>query len=79
MAGMVFFPMPVETLGGWHEQTVQQVKKMGSALARHTGQEESVAIRHPRPEVSNLLAKGNAALILNRVPTFPLSSIDGLE
>ena len=33
-AGLVFTPMPMETLGGWHEQTVIQVKKLGSALAR---------------------------------------------
>ena len=72
------FPMPVEMLEGWLEQTVQQVKKMGFALARHTGQEESVAIRHLAQRLSVLLAKGNAALILNRVPTFPPSSIDGM-
>ena len=41
------------------------------ALARQTGQEESEAIRH--------LAKGNAALLLNRVPNFPSPDIDGQE
>ena len=30
-AGLVFIPMPVETLGGWHEHTVAQVRKLGSA------------------------------------------------
>ena len=79
LAGLVFFPLPVETLGGWHDQTVQQVKKVGSALARHTGQEEGEAIRHLAQRLSVLLTKGNAALILNRVPTFPPSPIDGLE
>ena len=44
--GMVFIPLPAEALGGWHEQAVLQVWKLGSALARQTGQEESVAIRH---------------------------------
>ena len=34
VTGMGFIPMPVETLGGWHEQTVMQVKRLGSALAR---------------------------------------------
>ena len=78
-AGMAFIPMPVETLGGWHEQTVAQVKKMGSALARQTGQDESEAIRHLAQRLSVLLAKGNAALLLNRTPTFPSSEIDGQE
>ena len=78
-AGMVFKPMPVETLGGWHEECVLQVKKIGSALARQTGQEEGEAIRHLTQRISVLLAKGNAALLLNRVPTFPQPHIDGLE
>lgn len=45
-AGLAFIPMPVETLGGWHDQSVLQVKKIGSALAWHTGQEDSVTINH---------------------------------
>ena len=78
-AGLVFIPMPVETIGGWHEQTVNQVKKLGSALARHTGQEESEAIRHLSQRLSVLLVKGNAALLLNRVPSFPDPDIDGID
>ena len=31
--GMVFIPLPMETLGGWHEQTVLQVKKLAYAQA----------------------------------------------
>ena len=37
--GMVFVPMPWETLGGWHEETVAQVKKLASAQARQTGED----------------------------------------
>ena len=66
--GLAFIPMPVETLGGWHDQSVLQVKKIGSALARHTGQEDSVTINHLFQRLSVLLAKGNAALLLNRIP-----------
>ena len=78
-AGMVFLPLPVETLGGWHDQTVAQVKRLGSALARQTGQDESEAIRHLAQRLAVLLAKGNAALLINRVPTFPSPEIDGQE
>ena len=46
LGGIVFLPLQVETLGGWHSQTVTQIKRLGSALARHTGQEESEAILH---------------------------------
>ena len=34
-AGIVFKPIPFETLGGWGAESVAQVKMMGSALARH--------------------------------------------
>ena len=55
-----------------------KVRKIGSALARHTGQEESEAIRHLGQRLSVLLVKGNSALILNRTPTFPDPEIDGI-
>ena len=74
---MVFIPMPVETLGGWHEMAEQQVKKLGAALARQTGQEEADKVRHLFQRLSVLLVKGNAALFLNRLPSHPSPEIDG--
>ena len=56
-----------------------QVKRLGSALARHTGQEESEAIRHVAQRLAVLLAKGNAALLLNCVPTYPSPDTDGQD
>ena len=77
--GMVFIPMPWETLGGWHDETVAQVKKLASAQARQTGEERSEeVIRHLYQKLSVLLARGNAALLLNRFPTFPSPDIDGV-
>ena len=72
--GIVFVPMPWETLGGWHEQTVEQVKKLASAQARQTGEEQSEATRHLYQKLSVLLARGNAALLLNRFPSFACQS-----
>ena len=79
LEGMVFTPLVAETLGGWHESAVEQVKKLGSALARHTGQEESDKIRHLYQGLAVRLAKGNASLFLNRTPAFPDPEIDGDE
>ena len=76
--GMVFVPMPWETLGGWHEETVAQVKKLASAQARQTGEDRSEAIRHLYQKLSVLLTRGNAALLLNRQPSFPSPDIDGV-
>ena len=44
--GQVFQPVPIEVLGGWHEDGVQVVKRVGQALARSTGQEENEVVRH---------------------------------
>ena len=45
-AGLSFCPLPVDTLGAWSESMVVQVKRMGSALARNRGEDDSVLIRH---------------------------------
>ena len=77
--GLVFLPMPIESLGGWHEQAVEQVKKIGAALARQTGQEEGEAVGHLFQRLSVLLMRGNAALLLNRIPSFPEPQADGIQ
>ena len=78
-AGVAFVPLPFETLGGWHEVTVREVKKIGSALSRHTGSNEGETIKHVIQRISVLLIKGNAALLLNRQPSFPSTSTVGIE
>ena len=44
--GIVFLPLAVESLGAWHKSAIAEVKKLGSSLARHTGEDEATAIRH---------------------------------
>ena len=66
--GINFIPMVAECLGGWHDDAVHQVKKLGGALARNTGQEEQEAQQQLWQKLSTLLMKGNAALFSNRVP-----------
>ena len=70
-AGLAFVPLVVETQGGWEELAEKQIKRLGAALARHTGQEEAEKTRHLFQRLAALLAKGNAALFLNRVPCHP--------
>ena len=41
VAGMVLIPLVVDTLGGWEEQALSQIKRSGAVLARHTGQDEA--------------------------------------
>ena len=43
--GIEFVPIAVESLGAWHETAVAQIVKLGSALARQTGDEESTTVQ----------------------------------
>ena len=78
-AGVTCIPLPFDTLGGWHEVTVREVKKIASAFSRHTGSNEGENIKHVIQRLSVLLIKGNAALLLYHSPTFPFASTVGIE
>ena len=75
-----FLPLVAETFGGWHPSTQREVKKLGSALARHTGQDEAGAVSHLWGRLGNgiLLQRGKAAILGNRVPVLPDPQIDGI-
>ena len=75
--GISFIPLPVESLGGWHKRAVDQLRKLAKAQARSTGKEEDESIRHLFQRLGVLVVKGNAALLLNRIPSFPLPELDG--
>ena len=76
--GIACIPMVAESFGGWHTAAEREVKKLGAALARHTGQEEGQATGHLWGRLGILLQRGNAALLANRVPGPPDAAIDGL-
>lgn len=69
--GIAFLPMVAESLGGWHSAAEREVRKLGAALARHTGQEEGEAISHLWGRLGVLLQRGNAVILGNRVPALP--------
>ena len=69
--GIAFLPLVVESLGGWDERAVREVKKIASALARSTGEEEGETWRRTIIRLSILLMKGNSALLSGRIPTSP--------
>ena len=75
--GIVFTPAPFEVLGGVHEATASLIQRLGQALARASGQEEGTVTRHLFGHMSILLQKGNASLILSRIPNHPPPNIDG--
>ena len=73
-----FFPLPVKTLDGWHQQAIQVVRRLALQLARHTGSLESEVTSHLFERLSILLMKGNAALLLSRSLDFASQEIDGV-
>ena len=79
--GIAFIPVAADTLGGWHKVAVQQVKKLGTVLARQRGEDEQVEVRHLFQRLSLLLMRGNATLLVNRVPEedYVDAEVDGVE
>ena len=76
--GIEFLPLAVECLGAWHPSAIAELKKLGSALARQTGEEESTSIQRLFQRLSISLVKGNAALFNNRSPSEPIPMGDEL-
>ena len=66
--GIAFLPIAVESLGAWHPSAVAELKRLGSALARHTGEDEGQTISRFFQKLSVCLMRGNAALFNNRSP-----------
>ena len=78
--GLVFLPIALETLGGFHQVAVEQVKRIGAAIARNQGSDEKVTTRQLFQRLSITLMRGNAALILGRRPDedFAPAEVDGV-
>ena len=76
---MVFRPLPMDTLGGWSNTMVAEVKRTGSCFARQTAGEESGVIRQLIQRVAVVLARTNAAMILNRRPVYTSTHVDGVN
>ena len=75
--GVAFLPLAFESLGGWHSTAEKEVSKIAQAMARQTGREESECTSHARSRISLLLMRGNASILLNRVPHAENPATDG--
>ena len=78
--GIAFLPIAMETLGGFHKVAAEQVKRIGAAVARHQGVEETVAVKQLFQRLSLTLMRGNAALLMTRRPDSDLApaEVDGI-
>ena len=76
--GVAFTPLAFESLGGWHRVAVREVKRLAQAMARQTGRDESECCHHAVSRLSLLLMKGNAAILINRIPSATPPQVDGI-
>ena len=53
----------------------EEDKELSSALAQHMGQEEIEAVHDLWGRLETLLLRGNAAILGNRIPNYPVSTI----
>ena len=68
--GITFSPIAAETLvgGGLHRVAVVQLKRLASALARQSGEDEGIATRQLFQRFSLCLMQGNAQMQVSRSP-----------
>ena len=76
-AGIAFIPVVFESLGGVHQVAERELRKLASAMASRSGQEEQEASRHSFNRLSILLMKSNSAILSNRIPSYPEPGVDG--
>ena len=77
--GLQFFPLAVETLGGFHSVACGQVKQLGQALARKKGCDEREPTSQLFSRISITLMRGNALMLSSRSPDFAAAEVDGVE
>ena len=65
--GLAFIPLAVESLGAWHDVAAAEVRKLGAAIGRHSGQDESESTSQLFQRLSILLMNGNSNLFVNRI------------
>ena len=66
--GVDFVPVAVESLGGWSEEAIANIKKIGRLLGQRTGSPPGDSIRHLFQRLSISLWRGNAIMWGSRLP-----------
>ena len=74
---VAFFPLAVETFGGWHAEAATQLTRIARALARQSASQESLTIRHFFQKLAINLQRANASMLLSRQTHFPDRECDG--
>ena len=74
---MVFRPVAFETFGGWDDDSVTICKRIASIFARNQGKDEGEQARYLVQRVAMAIQKGNANIMISRLPEVESEQIDG--
>ena len=77
--GLLFLPIAIETLGGFHSVALGQVRQLGQALARKKGCDEREPTGQLFSRISVTLMRGNAMMLNSRSPDVVNAEVDGEE
>ena len=75
--GMVFAPLAVDTLGGWHVSALAVIDKLGRQLARAVGRDEAATVLHLRQRLGVVLLRDNVSLLASRAPVEESAQVTG--
>ena len=76
--GLVFLPLAVDTLGGWHEEALEVINKLGRQLARVVGRDEGDTVQHLKERLGVVLLRDNVGLLSSRAPEAAPAQVTGL-
>jgi hypothetical protein len=75
--GIIFVPLPVETLGGWEAEAASHLRDIGRHVAGRLDLDRSTTIRHFFQRLGLILQRANAGLIVDREPLPPPAHVTG--
>ena len=67
-----------DTLGGWHEDALEVISKLGRQLARVVGRDEGETVQHLRQRLGVVLLRDNVGLLGSRAPEAAPAQVMGL-
>ena len=77
--GVAFFPLVVETLGGWDSEGADLIRAMSRQAAIRSNTDPSTLARHTFQRMGILLQRANALLLAARGPPAPPDHLSGVN
>ena len=76
-AGLAFFPLAVDTFGGWHKEALAIITRLGTQLASNVDGEPGEQVRFLGQHLAISLAKDCSQMLATQMPTYTLGHVNG--